>query len=253
MHVLMAINAMGKRAAALDLDSRQRSLTRYLENRARWAERQGLDLLVPECRVVEPSNHDSRSQAEAQEQERFGSVLSDLSARYEYIVIDSPGANTHLSRLGHASADTIITPLNDSFVDLDLLAVIDPETYEILGPSCYSEMIWDSRKRRALADRVSIDWVLMRNRLSSLDAKNKRRVGEVLEKLAPRTGFRLAPGFGERVIYRELFPMGLTLLDLTHPGIDIPLTMSHVAARQELRDLLVTLKLPGLDIAAAPF
>jgi len=114
-------------------------------------------------------------------------------------------------------------------------------------------MIWESRKQRALSDRHTIDWILMRNRLSSLDAKNKRRMSDVLEKLAPRTGFRIAPGFGERVIYRELFPNGLTLLDLGDPNSDVQLTMSHVAARQELRDLLVTLNLPGLEKAAVAF
>jgi chromosome partitioning protein len=253
MHIVVAILKLGKKVGAIDLDARQKSLARYIENRGDWNKRQSLSLALPEVRVVAPSQLENKSEARAEEKAQFEGALRQLSKSCDFIVIDSPGADTHLSRLGHAAADIVITPLNDSFVDLDLIAHVDPETFEIKGPSLYSEMIWESRKQRALSDRHTIDWVLMRNRLSSLDAKNKRRMSDVLEKLAPRTGFRIAPGFGERVIYRELFPNGLTLLDLGDPDSDVQLTMSHVAARQELRDLLVTLNLPGLEKAATAF
>lgn len=253
MHIIVALLKIGKRVSVIDLDTRQKSLTRYIENRREWKLRHDAGLEIPDLRPLEPSDLDRRSEAALDEKRRFEALLDELRHTCDFIVIDSPGADTNLSRLGHAAADVIITPLNDSFVDLDLIARIDPDTFEILGPSLYSEMIWDSRKRRALADRVSIDWVLMRNRLSSLDAKNKRRVNDVLDKLAPRTGFRMAPGFSERVIYRELFPMGLTLLDISDPDNKMQMTMSHVAARQELRDLMLTLNLPGLELAAAAF
>lgn len=253
MHIIVALLKIGKRVSVIDLDTRQKSLTRYIENRREWKSRHDAGLEIPDLRPLEPSDLDRRSEAALDEKRRFETLLDELRYTCDFIVIDSPGADTNLSRLGHAAADVIITPLNDSFVDLDLIARIDPDTFEILGPSLYSEMIWDSRKRRALADRVSIDWVLMRNRLSSLDAKNKRRVNDVLNKLAPRTGFRMAPGFSERVIYRELFPMGLTLLDISDPDNKMQMTMSHVAARQELRDLMLTLNLPGLELAAAAF
>jgi chromosome partitioning protein len=153
-------------------------------------------------------------------------------------VIDTPGADDALSRLAHSYADTVITPMNDSFVDFDLLAKVDPETYRILRPSFYSEMVWEQKKRRAMRDGGSIDWIVMRNRLASTEAKNKRAVGQVLDQLAKRIGFRVAPGFGDRVIFRELFLQGLTLLDLREPGLGRALNMSHVAARQEVRDLL---------------
>ncbi len=253
MHIAIALMTMGKSVGALDLDSRQKSLARYVENRTRWVRQTGQIIPMPDVRVIEQSTADSRTEARDEERLWFETAFNELCEKYDFVIIDSPGADTHLSHLGHASADTIITPMNDSFVDLDLLAKVDPESFEITGPSLYSEMIWESRKRRALTDRVSIDWVLMRNRLASLDAKNKRRVGEVLEKLAPRTGFRIAPGFGERVIYRELFPSGLTLLDIMDADTRISMTMSHVAARQELRDLMVTLNLPGLESASASF
>lgn len=147
----------------------------------------------------------------------------------------------------------MITPVNDSFIDFDLLAEIDAETFQVGRPSLYSEMVWECRKRKASLQKRSIDWVVMRNRISMLDARNKRRVGEGLKMLSQRIGFRLAPGFAERVIYRELFPLGLTLLDLTENGSTVTFTMSHVAARQELRDLLIVLKLPGLEGQPIPF
>ena len=165
----------------------------------------------------------------------------------DFIVIDTPGSDNSLSRLGHARADTLITPLNDSFLDLDLLARIDREGKRVIGPSLYSEMAWEQKKRRAMADGGSIDWIVMRNRLGHTEARNKRDIGLLLEALSKRIGFRLAPGFSERVIFRELFPRGLTLLDLKEAGIGISLTMSHVAARQEVRELLAVI---GLGAAA---
>lgn len=245
MHVIVSLLKHGKRVGALDLDGRQRSLTRYLENRMEWVERTGQELSFPKSYVIERSRKEAVSVAEEEERDVFHSVLDALKD-FDFIVIDSPGSDTHLSRVGHAVADTLITPMNDSFVDFDLLAEINQETLEVLGPSLYSEMVWESRKNRALNERASIDWIVMRNRVSSLDAKNKRRVFEVLNSLSPRIGFRIAPGFGERVIFRELFPMGQTLLDLAEEGSDVKLTMSHVAARQEVRELMVTLQLPGL-------
>jgi chromosome partitioning protein len=74
---------------------------------------------------------------------------------------------------------------------------------------------------------------------------NKRKVGSALEDLSRRIGFRVAPGFSERVIFRELFPRGITLLDLKDTGVD-QLNMSNIAARQELRDLILALELPGV-------
>src|SRR5690606_15270310 len=125
--------------------------------------------------------------------------------------------DSHLSRLAHSYADTLLTPLNDSFVDLDVLARVDPDTYRIVRPSHYSELVWESRKLKALRNRGNIDWVVMRNRMSSLDAHNKRRVHDALMELEKRIGFRSLPGLGERVIYRELFLQGLTLYDFDNP------------------------------------
>lgn len=253
MHLCVALMRMGKSVGAIDLDLRQRTFGRYLANRQAWCDKHRLGLPRPDEVVLAPSAQRDLDLAEAEETERFSDALSDLKTRCDFIVIDAPGADTLYSRLAHSSADTVITPVNDSFIDFDLLAEIDAETFQVGRPSLYSEMVWECRKRKASLQKRSIDWVVMRNRISMLDARNKRRVGEGLKMLSQRIGFRLAPGFAERVIYRELFPLGLTLLDLTENGSTVTFTMSHVAARQELRDLLIVLKLPGLEGQPIPF
>ncbi len=251
MHVIVALMRMNRTVGAIDLDGRQRTLSRYIENREDWSSSRGIRLPMPRHYVIERSLEQDRQKATDSDRGQFEQVLTTLRAACDFVVIDSPGTDTYLSRLGHAVADTLITPMNDSFVDFDLLARIDPDTMKVLGPSLYSEMVWESRKIRMQTSRNAIDWVVMRNRISTLDARNKRRVGQVLDALSARIGFRIAPGFCERVIYREMFPMGLTLLDLHEPSAEMRMTMSHVAARQEVRDMMATLKLPGLEHAVA--
>lgn len=252
MHIVVALLKSGFEVAAIDLDMRQRSLTRYIENRRNFSETKGKELVIPRLPKVEASGLDSREAAKAQETANLTGALEALSD-CDFVVMDCPGADTHLSRLAHAHADTIVSPLNDSFVDFDLLARLDPETGAVAGPSLYSEMVWEARKRRALSGVPGgIDWVVMRNRLSATHARNKAEMGRKLEDLSARIGYRIARGFGDRVIYRELFPMGLTLLDLG--GADAPVklsTMSHVTARLEIRSLVATLKLPPRRVPAA--
>lgn len=249
MHVIVALMRMGRRTGALDLDVRQRSLTRYIENRTRWISDRRVALPAPQVVELYESRNRQMDEAEAEEEASFRTALRRLSQTCDFIVVDSPGGDTNLARLAHSQADTLITPLNDSFVDFDLLGDIDPHNSDIVRPSIYSEMVWDSRKRKAQELRQPIDWIVMRNRTSAsrIEAKNKQKVGDALKTLSSRIGFRLAPGLSERVIFRELFPQGLTLLDLDNEGVDGEMRMTHLAARQELRDLFITLKLPGLD------
>jgi chromosome partitioning protein len=246
MHIAVAIARSGRKVAAIDLDGRQRSFARYIENRVAFAERLGRDLPTPEVAVIERSKG-AKSEADSDEGARFNEALARARETADFVVIDTPGNDTTLSRLGHASADTLVTPMNDSFLDFDLLAKFDPDTLEIKGPSLYSEFVWDCRKRRLMAQRANLDWVVMRNRVSSIEMRNKRRVATAVEQLSSRVGCRVAPGFSDRVIFRELFPNGLTMLDLPVKGFAMPLTMSHVAARQEVRELLTMLRLPGLE------
>jgi len=247
MHLIVGLLRAGKRVGSIDIDSRQATLTRYLENRAVLAEKKGVDLPLPTHRLI-PRAKPNEPNGPADEAERFTAALDFLSRTSDLIVIDTPGSDDALSRLAHSCADTLITPMNDSFVDFDLLAKVDPDTHKILRPSLYSEMVWEQKKRRAMRDGGSIDWIVMRNRLGSTEAKNKRAVGEVLEALARRIGFRIAPGFGDRVIFRELFLSGLTLLDLRQPGVERNLSMSHIAARQEVRALLASVGMDGSPV-----
>ena len=253
IHLAIALMQMGAKVGVIDLDLRQATLSRYMENRRRWRHSHQLDLPVPKERRVPLSDLRVLDEVEAEERRGFRAAMDDLRAGCDFVVIDAPGSDTHYSRLAHAEADTLITPINDSFVDFALLAEVDGETFEVGRPSAYSDMVWTARKQKAQAERSAIDWIVMRNRVSTLDARNKRRVGQGLRALSQRIGFRLSPGFSERVVYRELFPAGLTLLDLTQAGSNMPLTMSHVAARQELRELIIVLKLPGLSGARIPF
>ena len=249
MHVAVALMAFGQRVATVDLDLRQRTLTYYVENRRTWAKRSGLNVPIPDHNCIARGTTQKLDENETIEFTGFVDALTAMEATHDFIVIDTAGTDSHLTRLAHSMANTLITPLNDSFVDFDLLGAIDEHCADIVRPSIYSEMVWESRKRKALAARTPIDWVVMRNRTSAsrIEAKNKQKVGEALKTLSQRIGFRLAPGLSERVIYRELFPQGLTLLDLDREGSEGEMQMTHLAARQELRDLFITLKLPGLD------
>lgn len=248
MHVAVALVRMERRVAAIDLDMRQRSLSRQLENRTAWAARSGKPLAMPERLAVPVSTAASLDAAAAEESDAFARTLAEAEA-FDFVVIDTPGANTHLSRLAHAAADILVTPLNDSFVDFDLLANIDPQTFAVTRPSIYSDFVWECRKRRLLARKPALDWIVMRNRLAATDARNKRRMSVALDALARRIAFRVVAGFGERVIYRELFPSGLTVLDLPQPGLEVSLSMSHLAARQEVRSLVSALALPMQETA----
>jgi chromosome partitioning protein len=246
VHLCVALLRSGSKVGVIDLDVRQRTMTRYMENRMRWMRSTGSKLPMPEIIRLDASDERNLDTAEVEETERFQSCIRRLRSTCDFIIIDAPGGNTFLSRYAHTFADTLITPLNDSFVDFDLLGDVNPQTLEVIRPSFYSEMVWNCRKQKAQSSRRPIDWIVMRNRMSPLEARNKQKVGEALENLAKRIGFRMAAGLSERVIYRELFPAGLTLLDLTEQGSNMNFTMSHVAARQELRDLLIVMRLPEM-------
>jgi chromosome partitioning protein len=237
VHTAVALAASGHRVAALDLDGRQRTLTRYLENRAATIRRLEVDLPQPAFEVLE--EHSDAG---------LDAALARLSAGVDVIVVDTPGRDDDVARAAILKADTLVTPMNDSFVDLDLIGQVDPDSYKVTKPSFYAELIWNSRTRRAKTTGKSVDWVVLRNRLQHIDSHNLRRVGAALDELARRVGFRVIPGLGERVIYRELFPKGLTLLDLQQLG---EVGIAHITARQELREMIAGLEIADADAAPA--
>jgi len=247
MHIIIALMRLGFNVGSMDLDARQRSLSRYIENRRQTSLKENVPLPTPQHIVLPRSPFGIVQEAEEDERERFLGAISTLSANHDFIVIDSPGSDTYLARLAHGYADTVITPINDSFVDLDVLATVDGHTLKIIKPSIYSEMVWEQKLLRAKRDGGSIEWIVMRNRLSNIDAKNKRFMTQVTSDLSRRIGFRVAPGFSERVIFREMFLQGLTVLDIMESNAKGSLSLSHIAARQEVRDLLKTLRIPMVD------
>jgi len=247
MHVATALARLGHKISALDLDLRQRTLGRYVENRIDFLTKAGLNLPSPGCHELPDIDPSTLKPGENIYDHRLSAAVAALETDNDFILIDCPGSHTRLSQVAHSLADTLITPLNDSFVDFDLLARIDAPGENILGPSVYSEMVWNARQLRAQAGLKPIDWVVVRNRVGTQRMVNKEKMERALNMLSDRIGFRVGPGFSERVIFRELFPRGLTLLDLKDIGVK-QLNISNVAARQELREMMKSVNLPGVEV-----
>lgn len=252
IHIVAGLLHAGRRVAIIDLDLRQRSMAKFFANRAAWMAGNNQILPMP----VEPDMGDGKALAKVDEAEqlaRFDAAFAEARAAAEVIVIDTPGGDTLLSRTAHGRADQIVTPMNDSFVDFDLLGQVDPVTLDLLKPSIYSESVWEARKHRAVTEgrAAAIDWIVVVNRMAVAAARNRQRLEERMEKLARRVGFRIGPGLRDRVIYRELFPFGLTVADLSNDVRPVAVSLAHVAARQELRNLMQALGLEG-DAVVAP-
>lgn len=247
MHVATTLARRGHKIAALDLDLRQRSLGRYLENRLTFVANANIELPMVSLYDLPEIDPDTLQPGENIYDLRLSAAISELEPKYDFILIDCPGSHTRLSQVAHSLADTLITPLNDSFVDFDLLAHTDEKGEKIKGPSVYSEMVWNARQLRAQAGLPPIDWIVIRNRVGTQRMVNKEKMERAINMLSKRIGFRVAPGFSERVIFRELFPRGLTLLDLKDVGVK-QLNISNIAARQELRDMMKSLELPGVEV-----
>ena len=245
MHVAVALLQAGQRVATIDLDSRQKSFTHYIENRRDWAERTHIKLDVPKHFCVARGFGLRLDEIEAQEFAAFAEAVSAVENTHDFVVIDTPGSDSYMMRLAHSMADTLITPLNDSFVDFDVLGLVDPTNFAAIGVSHYAEMVREARRQRRLVDEGMTDWIIVRNRLSTLGSRNKRLVGEGVVQLAKQLGFRTADGFAERVVYREFFPRGLTALDdINEDTLGMRPTLSHVTARDEVKTLIDNLKLP---------
>lgn len=251
MHVAVGLLRLGFRVATIDLDARQGTLSQYFDHRSRRALHH--DLCQPLHQSFQKSIHDSMASAKLDEAWRLGEMIGGQRLQADFIVIDCPGTDSAIAREAHSYADTLITPINDSFVDFALLGSVEPGSRRVLRASIYSEMVAEQRKRRELRDGGKIDWIVLRNRLSHLNARNKKEVEDALAALADRVGFRVVQGLTERVIYRELFLHGLTMFDTLEDAVaDIPPTLSHVAARQEVRQLIEALNLPIIWQRTAP-
>lgn len=246
MHIAIALAKSGQSVATIDLDSRQKSFTHYIENRRAWARHVGRDLDVPEhiCfgTVSYPTAEDEAAGCKA-----FAEAVDALANKCSFVVIDTAGQDSYLMRLAHSLADTLVTPLNDSFVDFDVLATVDPQTLRVTGSSHYAQMVTEVRDQRRLLGSGGADWIVLRNRLSMLGSRNKRILGERLQELSQRLHFRCAEGLAERVIFREFYPRGLTAVDdLDELTLGARPTMSHLSARLEMANLLAAIGLGAL-------
>lgn len=245
MHIAIALMKAGHKVATIDLDTRQLSLTRYVENRKAWAAKYDASLVIPTHLVINRAEGELVVANQDAESREFAQRIALVEGDHDFVVIDTPGSDTFLQRLAHLMADTLVTPINDSFIDFDVLAKVNPETYEVESTSQYALAVRNARRERRSADGDLIDWVLVRNRLSSIQSRNEIRLDACVNLLAARLGFRVAAGVSERVIFRELFPIGLTAMDeLNEAVLGTKPTLSHVSARNEIRQLVEALNLP---------
>jgi chromosome partitioning protein len=237
IHLTVALLKQGYRVATLDLDPRQRTLTRFIENRRRYAHETDTPLAFPSHTVTDPLEGADVS-AVVVARARMSAVLQE-TAGHDVLVIDTPGSVSALSRAGHEIADVLITPLNDSLLDIDVLARVDWQDRKVLEPSVYSRFVTECRARRAGSGKEDLRWIVFRNRLAHIGSRNMRDIDALMELLAERIGFQVVHGFGERVVFRELFPRGLTLLDLPADGAPTgEPAPSHRAAEAELAALM---------------
>ena len=251
IHVATALLHAGMAVAVIDLDLRQLSMARFFSNRKAWAASADASLPMPRQWLVQEAPELLTSPVDVAVS-RFEAAGAEALANADVLLIDTPGADTPLSRAAHANADLIVTPMNDSFVDFDMLGQVDPVTLDLVKPSLYAEAVWDFRKQKMAETRRSIDWLVLRNRLATTEARNRRRLDERILALGRRVGFRIGPGLRDRVIYRELFPFGLTVADLSPTVRPVPVSLTHIAARQELRMLMNALGFDSVVHADAP-
>ncbi len=248
IHTTIGLLKGGYRVATIDLDTRQRTLTRFLENRLSWAEQTGIGLEMPFHHALDRGDSDHVGDNETREFTKFANAIEQIEHDYEFVVIDTPASDSYLMRLAHSLADTLVSPINDSFIDVDVFSRVHHDRSKRGAIAHYADLVLEARRRRRQVDAGMIDWVLLRNRVASIQSNNARQIASSIAKLAPELQFRTAEGLHDRVIFRELFPIGLTALDSIEEGAKGGvLTNSQMAARQEIAELLETLRLPFRD------
>jgi chromosome partitioning protein len=247
MHIAVALMKRDQRVAAIDLDTRQKTFTHYIENRRVWAGRAGRDIKTPDLFSLDTTLDSSMVQDGISASQSLANVIDTLAQTHDFVVIDTPGHDSPSMRLAHSLANILITPLNDSFVDLDVLGSFDPDTLDVTDTSHYAQTVQQARQQRQSLGQTPTDWIVMRNRLSMTPTRNKRLVSSGIEELSRRLGFRCIEGLAERVVFREFYLRGLTALDdLDEASLGKRPTMSHATARQEVEILIGAMNLNSL-------
>ena len=246
IHLTIALLKAGYRVASIDLDTRQRTLTRFFENRESWGRSNGRTVELPHHRAPERGTSKNLADNEQREFSEFADAVGDVEHDYEFLVIDTPASDSYLMRLAHSLADTLVSPVNDSFIDVDVFSRVHHDRTQRGAVAQYADLVLEARRRRRQADAGIIDWVLVRNRVASIQSNNARQVASSLSRLGAELQFRTAEGLHDRVIFRELFPIGLTALDAIEEATRTgTLTASQTAAREEILALVDTLQLPA--------
>jgi chromosome partitioning protein len=245
IHIAVALLKSGHKVACIDLDTRQQTMTRFFENRASWSKHSSWPIELPRhCAMGRGESEDVRAN-EAQEFAAFAQAISDVEHDFEFVVIDTPASDSYLMRLAHSLADTLVSPLNDSYIDVDVFSRVHHDRDRRGGVAHYAELVLQARRKRRIVDAGVIDWVMVRNRIASLSNNNAKQIAVSIDRLSRDLGFRVADGFHDRVIFRELFPIGLTALDPIEEGVNHgALTSSQMSARREIDDLVKALALP---------
>ena len=243
MHIAIALLKSGQQVVSVDLDYEQRTLTRYIENRREAAKENTLPM--PDHICIDELSHRGVKWNDADRIQALSDLIRSYDGARDFILLDTAGSGSQINLFAHGLADTLITPVNDSFVDLDVIFSMGPTPETMLKPSRYADTVKRAVEARHALGQPDPDWIVVRNRISPLSSRNERGVVDALDALARRGTFRTASGLVERVVYREFFPLGLTMFDSFETSqLGVKPRMSHVLARLEVRQLITALELP---------
>lgn len=238
IHLLLGLQAKGARVAAIDLDGRMSGFSKFLENRESWARKSRQNIYTPPYFTVLPSQNKDASVREQEDFAGFAGAVEKLEHVSDYLILDLPPGDTYLSRLAHSMADILITPVNDGFLDVNVLGDVDIDDLSVKKINPYGKYVLDCLTRRKNIDGKGFNWLLVKNRVSSLGAKHKLKIDMALNNLATKLDATIATNIGDRVIFRELYSMGLSVFDVLDKQTGVKATASHNEAKKEILDLI---------------
>jgi len=245
IHITIALLKMGFRVATIDLDTRQRTLTRFLENRQSWAQTAPWEVELPFHHALDRGSSMNVHDNETMEFGAFAEAVAAVEHAYEFVIIDTPASDSYLMRLAHSLADTLVSPVNDSYIDVDVFSRVHHDRSRRGEIAHYADLVLEARRKRHLVDQGIIDWVLVRNRVASIQSNNAKQIAISLTRMGAELQFRPMEGLHDRVIFRELFPIGLTALDpIEEASRNGTLSQSQMSARKEIESLIGSLQLP---------